>query len=174
MRVCGRDGCFGGRGGCGAQVCGVSRGVRPLSYAARASGVPIDARVDHPFVDLGPDFHIITETDGDVRARFLVRYYELGVSAAVITHLTSRLDGRLGDIAPPARGTGAGFGVVEAWRGTLCHRVEVKDGLVTRLKAVDPSWFTWPALPQALTDTIVPDFPLANKSFNLSYAGNDL
>jgi Ni,Fe-hydrogenase III large subunit len=145
-----------------------------LGYVARASGVPIDARVDHPFVDLGPGFHIITEPDGDVRARFLVRYYELGVSAAVIADLVRRLDGRLGDVAAAVQGSGAGFGVVEAWRGTLCHRVEVRDGVVTRLKVVDPSWFNWPALPQALTDTIVPDFPLANKSFNLSYAGNDL
>lgn len=145
-----------------------------LGYVARASGVPIDARADHAFVDLGPAFHVVTESEGDVRARFQVRYYELGVSSAVIEDLTRRLDGRLGGIAGPTRGTGAGFGVVEAWRGTLCHRVEVADGMVTRLKAVDPSWFTWPALPQALTDTIVPDFPLANKSFNLSYAGNDL
>ncbi len=145
-----------------------------LGYVARASGVPVDARVDHPFVDLGPGFHIITEPDGDVRARFMVRYYELGISAAVIADLVRRLDGRLGDVTAPAATSGAGFGVVEAWRGTLCHRVEVSDGIVTRLKVVDPSWFNWPALPQALTDTIVPDFPLANKSFNLSYAGNDL
>jgi Ni,Fe-hydrogenase III large subunit/Ni,Fe-hydrogenase III component G len=145
-----------------------------LGYVARASGVPVDARVDHSFVDLGPDFHIITEPDGDVRARFLVRYYELGISASVIADLVRRLDGRLGDVTPAVRTTGAGFGVVEAWRGTLCHRVEVSDGIITRLKVVDPSWFNWPALPQALTDTIVPDFPLANKSFNLSYAGNDL
>lgn len=145
-----------------------------LGYVARASGVPVDARVDHPFVDLGPDFHIITEADGDVRARFLVRYYELGISASVIADLVRRLDGRLGDVATATRTSGAGFGVVEAWRGALCHRVEVVEGTVTRLKVVDPSWFNWPALPQALTDTIVPDFPLANKSFNLSYAGNDL
>ena len=45
---------------------------------------------------------------------------------------------------------------------------------ITRAKIVDPSWFNWPALPVAMADTIVPDFPLANKSFNLSYAGNDL
>ncbi len=145
-----------------------------LGYVARASGVPVDARVDHPFVDLGPDFHIITEPDGDVRARFLVRYYELGISASVIADLVRRLDGRLGDVTAAPSTSGAGFGVVEAWRGTLCHRVEVSDGTITRLKVVDPSWFNWPALPQALTDTIVPDFPLANKSFNLSYAGNDL
>jgi Ni,Fe-hydrogenase III large subunit len=48
------------------------------------------------------------------------------------------------------------------------------DGTLTRVKPVDPSFFNWPALPVALKSTIVPDFPLANKSFNLSYAGNDL
>ena len=46
--------------------------------------------------------------------------------------------------------------------------------MLTRVRVVDPSFFNWPALPVALADTIVPDFPLANKSFNLSYAGNDL
>ena len=69
----------------------------------------------------------------------------------------------------------AGLGVVEAWRGTLVHRVELTHtGRLARVRAVDPSFFNWPALPVALTDTIVPDFPLANKSFNQSYAGNDL
>ena len=145
-----------------------------LGYVARASGVPIDARADQPFVDLGPSFHVVTETDGDVWARFLMRVRELEVSAAVLSDLSERLAGRCGDTVTAPSGSGSGFGVVEAWRGGLCHRVEIADGLVTRLKVVDPSWFNWPALPQALTETIVPDFPLANKSFNLSYAGNDL
>jgi Ni,Fe-hydrogenase III large subunit len=66
-------------------------------------------------------------------------------------------------------------GIVEGWRGTLVHRVELAaDGTLTRVKIVDPSFLNWPALPVALADTIVPDFPLTNKSFNLSYAGNDL
>ena len=64
---------------------------------------------------------------------------------------------------------------MEAWRGSIVHRIEVAgDGLLTRVKVVDPSFFNWPALPVALRNTIVPDFPLTNKSFNLSYAGNDL
>ena len=55
------------------------------------------------------------------------------------------------------------------------HRVELAaDATLSRVKIVDPSFFNWPALPVALADTIVPDFPLVNKSFNLSYAGNDL
>ena len=79
-------------------------------------------------------------------------------------------------VAPHAAGNPrAGLGVVEAWRGTLVHRVELTgSGRLARVRAVDPSFFNWPALPVALTDTIVPDFPLANKSFNQSYAGNDL
>jgi Ni,Fe-hydrogenase III large subunit len=69
----------------------------------------------------------------------------------------------------------SGVGLVEGWRGTIAHRVEIAaDGRLARLKIVDPSFMTWPALPVALTGTIVPDFPVANKSFNLSYAGNDL
>src|SRR5207244_7784672 len=69
----------------------------------------------------------------------------------------------------------SGVGIVEGWRGAIVHRVEIgADGRITRAKIVDPSWFNWPALPVAMADTIVPDFPLTNKSFNLSYAGNDL
>jgi Ni,Fe-hydrogenase III large subunit len=78
---------------------------------------------------------------------------------------------------PPARPgqSVSGVGIVEAWRGTGVHRVEIDDqGRLTRVKVVDPSFHNWPALPVSLADTIVPDFPLANKSFNLSYAGNDL
>jgi Ni,Fe-hydrogenase III large subunit len=69
----------------------------------------------------------------------------------------------------------SGVGIVEGWRGTIVHRVEIGlDQRLTRVKIVDPSFFNWPALPVALAGTIVPDFPVANKSFNLSYAGNDL
>ena len=65
--------------------------------------------------------------------------------------------------------------MVEAWRGMLVTRVDLaEDGALARVKVVDPSFRNWPALPVALADTIVPDFPLANKSFNQSYAGNDL
>jgi Ni,Fe-hydrogenase III large subunit len=66
-------------------------------------------------------------------------------------------------------------GIAEGWRGALVHRVELDgEGRLVRVKVVDPSFLNWPALPVCLNDTIVPDFPLANKSFNLSYAGNDL
>lgn len=153
-----------------------ARHLGALGYVARASGVDVDARRDHPFVDLGPSFHVVVESAGDVMSRYMLRARELAVSAAVITDLIRRLDGTVGtgrSIAPA--GPGAGLGLVEGWRGTIAHRVELDDsGRLTRVKIVDPSFFNWPALPVALSDTIVPDFPLANKSFNQSYAGNDL
>jgi Ni,Fe-hydrogenase III large subunit/Ni,Fe-hydrogenase III component G len=147
-----------------------------LGYVARASGLTGDARVEHPFCDLVPAFIPVTEPAGDVRARFLVRAREFAVSASLVADLAARCGGPSPAARPVASGDhAAGLGVVEAWRGTLSHRVELgPDGTISRVKVVDPSWFNWPALPIALADTIVPDFPLANKSFNQSYAGNDL
>ena len=67
------------------------------------------------------------------------------------------------------------MGIVEGWRGTITHRVELSAaGTVTRAKVVDPSFVNWAVLPLALTGIDVADFPLANRSFNLSLAGNDL
>jgi Ni,Fe-hydrogenase III large subunit len=78
-------------------------------------------------------------------------------------------------VPPGSRSGGSGLGIVEGWRGSTIHRVEISpSGVLTRCKIADPSFLNWPALSVALAGTIVPDFPLANKSFNLSYAGNDL
>ena len=71
-------------------------------------------------------------------------------------------------------GEGA-FGVVEGWRGPIWHWVVAgKNNTLRRVKVKDPSFANWPALNYAILKNIVPDFPLVNKSFNLSYAGNDL
>ncbi len=148
-----------------------------LGYVARASGLLTDARRDQPFADLGPSFQVVEEDGGDVLARYRVRAREFAISTAVALDLVEALAGYPVRAHPvEAEGSsGAGLGQVEAWRGTVVHRVEVGPGAVlTRVKVVDPSFFNWPALPVALADTIVPDFPLANKSFNQSYAGNDL
>ena len=149
-----------------------------LGYAARASGVDHDARRDHPFHDATTGVRAVVETGGDVLARFLVRAGEVQASAELLTELLAdaREGGSWRDI--PTRvpsGQVSGVGLVEGWRGTIAQRIEIRpDGTIARLKIVDPSFLNWPALPVALTDTIVPDFPLTNKSFNLSYAGNDL
>jgi Ni,Fe-hydrogenase III large subunit/Ni,Fe-hydrogenase III component G len=152
-----------------------------LGYVARASGGGIDARRDHPTLDLSDVLTVPVQERGDVLARFQQRVDEIDASFALLDMLCRTVSPGVVDV----RGGGtsgrlgrqpvSGVGIIEGWRGTIVHRVEIDAGRqVTRNKIVDPSWFNWPALPVALADTIVPDFPLANKSFNLSYAGNDL
>lgn len=163
--------------------------IGTLGYVAKASGLALDARHDHPLHPDLPDIDPVVHSTGDVLARFLVRAAEVQQSAALVGELaaiagphqtTGRTARTTPDPHPPsaraAQGgpVNRGLGVVEAWRGTLIHRVEIRAGTVSRCKIIDPSFFNWPALPLALKDTIVPDFPLANKSFNQSYAGNDL
>ena len=148
-----------------------------LGYVARASGVDVDSRRDHPFAPVYDELRVPVLSTGDVSGRFMIRAAEIDTSVELITTLLPRA--RAGIVtAPldPRAGPRHGTAFVEAWRGTLTHRVEAApDGTLSRVKVVDPSFFNWPALPVALAgDTIVPDFPLANKSFNLSYAGNDL
>ncbi len=162
--------------------------IGALGYVARASSVDIDARRDHPFhpatANVAPAIH----TDGDILARFLVRAEEIQISVGLLGEMLG--DARAGTFvgetprrqAAGRRASGrrpevrrSGVGLVEGWRGTIAQRVEIApDGTLTRLKIVDPSFFAWPALPVALNGTIVADFPVTNKSFNLSYAGNDL
>lgn len=148
-----------------------------LGVVARASGRSLDARVSHPFAHPRGEFRPASQDTGDVLGRFLVRCDEVGTSLALLSDYVDR-DGPLAAHGPsPETGGngGSGTGIVEGWRGTIVHRVEVDPtGHLRRVKVVDPSFFNWPALSVALADTIVPDFPLANKSFNLSYAGNDL
>ena len=149
-----------------------------LGYVARASGFSIDARRDHPVPGVPIPPAGTRTVDGDVLSRFLMRVNEIDESVALVTDLVARVgtasDDDAESVEQPRRVAGSGVGIVEGWRGTIVHRVEIRAGLLTRVKIVDPSFFNWPALPVAMADTIVPDFPLANKSFNLSYAGNDL
>jgi Ni,Fe-hydrogenase III large subunit/Ni,Fe-hydrogenase III component G len=158
-----------------------ARDLGTLGYVARASGLAIDARREHPGEPDLPVPAAVVHTGGDVLARFQVRADEIQASVEYIAELAGLLPAR-GPLdlhaAPPAGApaTGAtGVGIAEGWRGTIVHRIETApDGTLDRVKIVDPSFLNWPALPVALRGGIVPDFPLANKSFNLSYAGNDL
>ncbi|HET8588224.1 MAG TPA: NADH-quinone oxidoreductase subunit C [Nakamurella sp.] len=150
-----------------------------LGPAARASGLPVDARLDQPFADVPVPEPSDAATTGDVLARFTIRSEEFAASAGLVRWIAERAEGlthRAGSqVIDCADGPRSGVGIVEGWRGTVVHRIETdRAGRLTRAKVVDPSWFNWPAIPVALADTIVPDFPLVNKSFNLSYAGNDL
>ncbi|WP_445163275.1 hydrogenase large subunit [Mycobacterium sp. Dal123C01] len=146
-----------------------------LGYVARASGIRTDARLEHPATAL-PVTEIGADA-GDVLARYTARRDEFAASTELATYLIESHTGPIEYATVPLSPHAAcsGIGIVEGWRGTIVHRVEIDAAdRITRAKIVDPSWFNWPALPVAMAHTIVPDFPLANKSFNQSYAGNDL
>ncbi|BCB76546.1 formate hydrogenase HycE [Phytohabitans flavus] len=136
--------------------------IGTLGYVARASGLPFDARVAHPHTGID-DLAVPVHRDGDVLARFLVRAEEIRASAALLAALLPTLTAgtvTAGVRQPRADRPASGVGIVEGWRGTVVHRVEAQpDGTLTRVKIVDPSFLNWPALPVALADTIVPDFP---------------
>ena len=147
-----------------------ARELGALGYVAKASGVAADLRSAE-----FDRFEPVVRTGGDVAARFEVRAAECAASAELVTALLDRTGPGEHRTPLPAGGPAIGVGQSEAWRGTITHRIELgADGALSRVKVVDPSFFNWPALPVALSGSIVPDFPLVNKSFNLSYAGNDL
>ena len=157
--------------------------VNALGPVARASGIATDVRLDHPNLDLSAHIHQFDKPTGDVLARFRIRVSEVADSVSIIDALANDVStSQSNSAAPTFNATDApegehssGSGMVEGWRGTITHRIELDPaGRLSRVKIVDPSFFNWPALPQALAGVIVPDFPLVNKSFNLSYAGNDL
>ena len=164
-----------------------ARDLGTLGYVARASGIDTDARRDHPTGVLH-DYGLNLADMLTVRSRPAATSWPGSSNAPPnSTHRSpcstpscrtvspGTSSGQPNAADPPPRGTVSGVGIVEGWRGTIVHRVELDPyRRLTRNKIVDPSFFNWPALPLALANTIVPDFPLANKSFNLSYAGNDL
>jgi Ni,Fe-hydrogenase III large subunit len=145
--------------------------------AGRASGQAADLRCDHawlPYESLA--VRMVTHSVGDVAARVAVRFDEVLESLRLIRALCAGLpDGATcGALQLPGAGV-IGAGWVEGWRGEVLVALELSaDGRILRCHCHDPSWQNWPALEHAIIGNIVPDFPLINKSFNLSYAGHDL
>jgi Ni,Fe-hydrogenase III large subunit/Ni,Fe-hydrogenase III component G len=144
----------------------------------RASGIDYDVRRDRPFAayDEVP-VKVAVYRYGDVRARLRVRMDEIHESMRLIREICRR--NPQGPIlahpaGEPAWGTWA-LSAVEGWRGEILYMVMAGEaGRIHRCKVRDPSFASWPAIQWAVLGNIVPDFPLINKSFNLSYAGNDL
>lgn len=144
-------------------------------FAGRASGVKRDLRVDYPippYQQLDP--RMISHPRGDVAARVLVRFEEVFESMRLIKAMVQELPP--GEIRSPLAqsGSAAGAGWIEGWRGEVLIALETEGGRIHRLHPHDPSWQNWPLLEYAVHGNIVPDFPLINKSFNLSYSGQDL
>ncbi|MBK9657286.1 MAG: NADH-quinone oxidoreductase subunit C [Rhodanobacteraceae bacterium] len=145
--------------------------------AGRASGQAFDLRIDlpcPPYGQLAPKKAL--HPGGDVAARVAVRFDELLESCRLIGDIASQLpagDHRV-EVPVPAADL-IGLGCIEGWRGPVLIALRTaKDGRIARCHPHDPSWHNWPVLEHAVIGNIVPDFPLINKSFNLSYSGHDL
>jgi formate hydrogenlyase subunit 5 len=154
-----------------------ARELQVVGVPARASGIDADARRDHPFAaydELSPQ--VVVFQEGDVWARLMVRVQEAREAVRLIARAVEQMPS--GEVAAPLPRLDPGasaFGLVEGWRGPIWHWVVAGESdAPARVKVLDPSFNNWTALHYAILKNIVPDFPLCNKSFNLSYAGNDL
>jgi Ni,Fe-hydrogenase III large subunit len=148
-----------------------------VGLAARASGRNQDLRADlpcGPYAEL--DVRKVVRNDGDVAARVAVRFDELLESIRLVAEITARAPrGAIVTDVPPPGADETGLGAVEGWRGPVIVGLTAgANGSIRRCHPHDPSWQNWPVLEYAIIGNIVPDFPLINKSFNLSYSGHDL
>jgi Ni,Fe-hydrogenase III large subunit/Ni,Fe-hydrogenase III component G len=145
--------------------------------AGRASGQAFDLRCDapwDPYGELSPKKAVRHE--GDVAARVAVRFDEVAESIRLVLHIVEKLPGggHRKPVSIPEEGS-FGIGLIEGWRGPVLVALEAgASGSIQRCHPHDPSWHNWPVLEHAIIDNIVPDFPLINKSFNLTYSGHDL
>jgi len=153
-----------------------------VGMAARTSGVHRDLRKSHPFMayhELG--FAPVILESGDVLARALLRKLEFEASYSIIRQLIDKLDEKQTYVSKlPAGDIKFTPGVlsvslVEGWRGEICHSaITDEKGNLVKYKIKDPSLHNWHLLALAVRDQEISDFPVCNKSFNLSYCGNDL
>jgi Ni,Fe-hydrogenase III large subunit/Ni,Fe-hydrogenase III component G len=155
----------------------VAQDLGVVGMAARASGLDLDLRRDQPHDAYAAlRFKVPVEEGGDVRARLMVRAREVEQSLAILEQALEALpEGPAMERLPeslPASSSALGW--AEGWRGECLHWIQTDArGEITRAKITDPSFKNWPALAHAVPGNILPDFPVINKSFNLSYSGND-
>lgn len=146
--------------------------------AGRASSQSWDTRVQFPCVPYDKlEVKMSTYRNGDVAARVIVRFDELFESLRLQREILVNLIGEEELCCPVDKlpADGFGIGMVEGWRGEVMVAIHSDaQGQLTRVHPHDPSWQNWPVLEHAIMGNIVPDFPLINKSFNLSYSGVDL
>jgi Ni,Fe-hydrogenase III large subunit len=148
-----------------------------VGVAARASGINTDMRSDEPYAAYPYlNFKKAGHKDSDVNARFQVRVQEIHSSIDLIRQVLHKMpEGQILNnkdlkLKPNFHAASS----VEGWRGDIFYFVKTDNkGLIDRVAVRDPSFLNWQAVPYAVVGNIVPDFPLINKSFNLSYSGND-
>jgi Ni,Fe-hydrogenase III large subunit/Ni,Fe-hydrogenase III component G len=146
--------------------------------AARASGIDRDARRNHPHASYDQlSFSGRTRTEGDVFARVMLRVDEMADARDLVRAAAAFCRQRAGASAHRTAcecGNGDALGWSESWRGQILDWLRVRDGVIDRAVIRDPSFCNWPLFGELGPGNIVPDFPLCNKSLNLSYSGTDL
>jgi Ni,Fe-hydrogenase III large subunit len=155
----------------------VARSLGLVGHAARACGIARDVRHNHPsgvyrFVQIP----VSVWDSGDVFARAYVRWLEIQRSIIFVREQLRALPAGAPSAACQPIGKSKGcVSLIEGWRGEICHVALTDDeGRFSAYKVVDPSFHNWIGLAMALRDQQISDFPLCNKSFDLSYCGHDL
>jgi Ni,Fe-hydrogenase III large subunit len=154
----------------------LARALGLVGLAGRGSAQAFDLRCDFPCSPYGElGVRKVVHANGDVAARVKVRFDEVVESLRLVREILARLPAGSTRVAlPDAQPHAMGFGWVEGWRGDVFVALEAGEGnRIRRGHAHDPSWQAWPVVEHAVIGNIVPDFPLINKSFNLSYSGED-
>jgi Ni,Fe-hydrogenase III large subunit len=157
-----------------------AKSLGAVGMAARASGLDLDSRFDlndewYTSLNVVKPF----KATGDVHSRFKLRYKEIKQSIKIIKKLINKLE-ELGEevkvsIESSCSSNSFSISVVEVWRGEIVHiALSGVNGELLRYKMKDPSFNNWYMLAMAVRNNGISDFPLCNKSFNLSYCGNDL
>jgi len=152
-----------------------------VGMAARASGILLDIRIDHPckwYKELSLNKNTIQS--GDVYARTYIRFEEIKQSVQIIKELFSKLsyyekEPLMTNTNNSLSANSLVISMIEGWRGEIVHAAITNDtGKLSRYKIKDPSFNNWFGLALAVRNNGISDFPVCNKSFNLSYCGNDL
>ncbi len=164
---------------CGTVAAEQMRSIGGVGTAARASGLARDIRASHPWGTYSTTIRHtpVTKQYGDIMSRLTVRKNEVLQSADYVLSLLDEAPSKLPepDYRTPLAADSLSFALVEGWRGEICH-VAVTDsrGRIACYKIKDPSMHNWLALALAVRSEGISDFPICNKSFNLSYCGHDL
>lgn len=156
----------------------IAADLNAVGPAARSAGINTDVRKDFPYAAYGKiDFKVPVHNNGDVCCRMNVKIEELleAVNIIRIAVQDAPEEGRVLEPVIRLEPYKSAFGLTESPRGENIHWIMAGEGnTVYRYKIRTPSFCNWPVLCHAVKGNVIPDFPLINKSFNLSYSGNDL
>jgi Ni,Fe-hydrogenase III large subunit len=162
---------------CGTLGSGLCRKLGIVGPPARACGVEQDVRFDLPSgIYRFAQVPVSTYHTGDVFSRAFVRMLEIRNSVKFIREQLENIpDGKILEACGKMQADSMTVSLSEGWRGEICHTaVTDSEGRFAHYKIVDPSFHNWFGLANVLKNETIYNFPLCNKSFNLSYCGHDL